>query len=153
MVVHTGWLVMLRFCSAVLHPCTGWFIYLVLRLQPAESMVYGQVTAWIHTWPCQKSCYSRGYVLSYETFSGFSVTYRYCIKTVFKNKCLFIHTFAHTLGKQPKSGSKWKNTALSYILFCVAKINNHILTTLKAIPILHVANRENIFEFKIGSEQ
>lgn len=88
-----------------------------------------------------ESCYSRGYVLNYKTFSGFSVMCRYCIKECgFKNKCLFICTFAHTVGKQLKSGSKWKNPALSYILFWVAKMNNHILATLKAIPILHVVH-------------
>lgn len=49
-------------------------------------------------------------------------------------------TFAHAVGKQPKSGRKGKNT-LFYISFWVAKMNNRILTTQNAIPILHIANK------------
>lgn len=98
-----------------------------IRAQAGSYSWSGATAGWIHGLSARnsmdthlatsKSCCSRGYVLSYETFSDFSVMYRYRTKEFFLKKvCLFICTFAHTVGKQPKSGSKWKNPALLYFI-------------------------------------
>lgn len=49
-------------------------------------------------------------------------------------------TFAHAVGKQPKSRREGKNV-LFYILFWVAKMNNPILTTQNETPVLHIASK------------
>lgn len=49
-------------------------------------------------------------------------------------------TFPHAVRKQQNQGENEKN-ALFYVLFWVAKMNNHILTTQNTNPILQIANK------------
>lgn len=55
--------------------------------------------------------------------------------------------------KATKIREQMKKPCTPIFYFEEQKTNNHILTTLEAIPNLHVAYRQNIFEFKMGSEQ
>lgn len=72
-----------------------------IRAQAGSYSWFGATAGWIHGLSApnsmdthlatSKSCCSRGFVLSYETFSDFSVMYRYRTKDLKKKKKKFIH--------------------------------------------------------------